>query len=423
MGLNGYLDCLTRAIFYLCCSKLEDMSRIYLDHAATTPVRDVALDAFVTQAKRNGNASALHSAGRSVKFQVAEARDRLAATLTADPSEILFTAGGTESDNLAIKGLFWANAPRDVIIATRVEHPAVIETLDWLEAHEDATVVFVDVTEEGFVDVESWKAALQEHEGRIALATLMWANNEIGTIQPIETIAALCQDAGVDLHVDAVQAFGAIPVTFVPGITTMALSGHKIGAPVGIGALLVRRDAKPVPVLHGGGQEREIRSGTTADALILAFAAAAEEATANLAEESARLAGLRDQLIDAVQERIPDAKLQGPKDANYRLPTNVHFSFAGAEGDSLLFGLDMAGIESSTGSACNAGVSRPSHVILATGQDEAAARSTQRFSLGHTTTQEDIDAVLESLPGIYRAAADAGMAAEMSSIRTANSHR
>lgn len=399
------------------------MSRIYLDHAATTPVRDAALEAFVSQAKRNGNASALHSAGRSVKFHVEDARDRLAATLDADPTEILFTAGGTESDNLALKGLYWANRPNDVILATGIEHPAVIETLEWLEARENATVVFVDVTEEGFVDVGAFKAALEEYAGRIAVATLMWANNEIGTIQPVEQIAELCQAAGVDFHVDAVQAFGSLPITFAPGMTTMALSGHKIGAPVGIGALLVRRDAKPVPVLHGGGQEREIRSGTIADALILAFAAAAVEATQNLSEESTRLAGLRDQLIHAIQEHIPTAKLQGPADPNYRLPTNVHFSFAGAEGDSLLFVLDMAGIESSTGSACNAGVSRPSHVILATGQNESAARSTQRFSLGHTTTQEDIDAVIAALPGIYRAAAEAGMAAEKSSIRTANSHR
>ena len=399
------------------------MTRIYLDHAATTPVRSTALDAFVAQAQRNGNASALHSAGRSVKLHVEDARDQLAATLAADPTEILFTAGGTEADNLALKGLYWANQPNDVIIATGIEHPAVLETLDWLEAHESATVAYVDVTPEGFVDVDAWQDALQQYRGRIAVATLMWANNEIGTIQPIVQIAQLCQAEGVDFHVDAVQAFGAVPITFGQGITTMAISGHKIGAPVGIGALLVRRDAKPTPVLHGGGQEREIRSGTTADALIAAFAAAAVEAHTNLTTEAARLAGLRNQLLAAIQRDIPEAKLQGPANMDYRLPTNVHFSFAGAEGDSLLFGLDMAGIESSTGSACNAGVSRPSHVVLATGQDEAAARSTQRFSLGHTTTQEDIDAVITELPGIYRAAADAGMAAQMSSIRTANSHR
>lgn len=403
------------------------MSRIYLDHAATTPVRDAALEAFIAQAKQPGNASALHTAGRSVKLQVADARDRLAATLDADPTEVIFTAGGTESDNLGIKGLYLAaraaDLAKNVVVATRIEHPAVMESLEWLESHEHAELIFVDVTDEGFVDVAAWQAALDRHRGRIALATLMWANNEIGTIQPIEQIAALCQTDNVAFHVDAVQAFGALPITFADGITTMALSGHKIGAPVGVGALLVRRDAKPTPVLHGGGQERDIRSGTTADALIAAFAAAAEDATTNLADESARLAGLRDQLIAGIQAAIPEAKLQGPRDPEYRLPTNVHFSFAQAEGDSLLFGLDMAGIESSTGSACNAGVSRPSQVILATGQDEAAARSTQRFSLGHTTTQEDIDGVLTALPGIYRAAAQAGMAAEKSSIRTANSHR
>ena len=403
------------------------MSRIYLDHAATTPVRDAALEAFITQAKRPGNAAALHSAGRSAKLHVADARDRFAATLDAHPTEVLFTAGGTESDNLGIKGLYLAaradNVARNVIIATGIEHPAVAESIEWLAAHEGAEVVLVPVTEEGFVDVDAWRTALQDHRDRIAVATLMWANNEIGTIQPIEEVAALCQAEGVPFHVDAVQAFGAVPITFADGVTTMALSGHKIGAPVGIGALLVRRDAKLTPVLHGGGQERDIRSGTTADALIAAFAAAATEATDNVPAEAARLGALRDQLINGIQSTIPEAKLQGPQDSAYRLPTNVHFSFAQAEGDSLLFGLDMAGIESSTGSACNAGVSRPSQVILATGQDEAAARSTQRFSLGHTTTQADIDAVLEALPGIYRAAADAGMAAEQSSIRTANSHR
>lgn len=403
------------------------MSRIYLDHAATTPVRPAALDAFVRQAQRIGNASALHSAGRTVKLQVADARDRLAATLDAHPSEIIFTSGGTEADNLAIKGLYLANRAghetKNVIIATGIEHPAVTDSLDWLATHEGAEVVFVDVDAEGFVDLNAWQHALATYRDRIALATLMWANNEIGTIQPIAQVAQSCAAHDVDLHVDAVQAFGTIDAKFLPGITTMAISGHKIGAPVGIGALLVRRDAKPLPVLHGGGQERDIRSGTTADALIVSFATAAEEATAQLAEESARLAGLRDQLITAIQHHIPQAKLQGPADGNYRLPTNVHFSFAGAEGDSLLFGLDMAGIESSTGSACNAGVSRPSQVILATGQDEAAARSTQRFSLGHTTTQTDIDAVIAALPDIYQAAAKAGMTAQTSSIRTANSHR
>lgn len=403
------------------------MSRIYLDHAATTPVRPAALAAFVTQAQRLGNASALHSAGRSVKLQVADARDRLAATLGARPSEIIFTSGGTEADNLGIKGLYLAQREADetknVILATGIEHPAVADSLEWLATHEGARLVFIDVDAEGFVDLEAWRAAMTTDRGRIAVATLMWANNEIGTVQPIEQLAELCATEHVAFHVDAVQAFGTLPITFAPGITTMAISGHKIGAPVGIGALLVRRDAKPTPVLHGGGQERDIRSGTTADALIVAFAAAAEEATANLTEESTRLAGLRDQLITAIAHAIPEAKLQGPADGNYRLPTNVHFSFAGAEGDSLLFGLDMAGIESSTGSACNAGVSRPSQVILATGQDEAAARSTQRFSLGHTTTQADIDAVIATLPGVYQAAAKAGMTAHTSSIRTANSHR
>lgn len=416
--------------------------RSYLDHAATTPTRQAALEAFAELSARGGNASALHSSGRGAKLAVEDARDRLASTLGAHASEIIFTAGGTEADNLALKGLWWARraqtgpaAERRRILLTGIEHHAVLDTVSWLEEYEGAELEFIPVSATGRVDEEAWRAALADAPETIALATLMWANNEIGTVQPVERLAQACREAGVPFHVDGVQAFGILDVDFARlGATTLAISGHKIGAPVGIGALVTRRDAVVTPLLHGGGQERDIRSGTLPGPLIAAFAAAAEEATAQLPAERERLAGLRDALIERIQTAIPDARVQGELDVDpdtgeplapgtRRLPGNVHFCFPGCEGDSLLFGLDMARVESSTGSACTAGVSRPSHVLIAAGADEATARSTQRFSLGHTSSAADVDHVLDVLPAVYEQARRAGMAGEDSRIRTANSHR
>lgn len=416
--------------------------RSYLDHAATTETRPTALEAFAEHSVRRGNASALHSSGRGAKLAVEDARDRLASTLGAHPSEIIFTAGGTEADNLALKGLWWARradpqhgAARRRILLTGIEHHAVLDTVTWLEAHEGAELEFIPVSATGRVDEDAWRAALADAPETIALATMMWANNEIGTVQPVAQLAQWCRDAEVPFHVDAVQAFGILDLDFAAvGATTLAVSGHKIGAPVGIGALVTRRDAAVTPLLHGGGQERDIRSGTIPGPLIAAFAAAAEEASSQLPAERARLAGLRDRLIEGIRTAIPDAQVQGELDVDpetgerlapgtRRLPGNVHVSFPGCEGDSLLFGLDMAGVESSTGSACTAGVSRPSHVLIAAGADESTARSTQRFSLGHTSSAADVDHVLDVLPAVYEQARRAGMAGEDSRIRTANSHR
>ncbi|AXR73161.1 MULTISPECIES: cysteine desulfurase family protein [Auritidibacter] len=413
--------------------------RVYLDHAATSPTRPEAIEAFVDQSQRIGNASSLHTAGRGTKLRVEDARDRLAAVLGAHPTEVIYTSGGTESDNLGLQGLYHARHRRDPrrhqILFTGIEHAAVIDTLEALEAHHGAELIQVPVDATGRVEVEAWKDAIDQHADQLALATMMYANNEIGTVQPIAELAEATAAAELPFHVDAVQAFGALELHFDhPGVTTMAISGHKIGAPIGIGALLVRRDAQVAPVLFGGGQERDIRSGTMASALIVSFTAAAEVATANQQVERERLSGLRDRLIAGIQQAIPEAQLQGDQDRDpetgqhvpvgtRRLPGNVHFCFPGCEGDSLLFGLDMAGIESSTGSACTAGVSRPSHVVSATGADEQMARSTQRFSLGYTTTEADIQAVLSVLPGVYASAQRAGMAGQDSHIVTANSHR
>lgn len=404
-------------------------------------MRAVALDAFTNDAARVGNASSLHSAGRSAKLHVEDARDRLAGTLNAHPSEIIFTAGGTEADNLGLKGLWWARQTptRRRIILTGIEHHAVLDTAEWLETHEGAELVFIPVNRAGRVEVDAWRQAIAADPGSVALATMMWANNEIGTVQPIQQLAEICAEFQVPFHVDAVQAYGLLDVDFsasgpFAAVTSLAVSGHKIGATVGIGALLVRRDAKLTPVLHGGGQERDIRSGTLPTALIASFAVAAEAACADLPGQRAGYAKLRDRLIAGVEEYIPAAQLQGDVDVDpktgdtleagtLRLPNNVHFTFPGCEGDSILFGLDMAGVESSTGSACTAGVSRPSHVLIAAGASGDTARSTQRFSFGHTSGPDDVDHVLEVLPEICAQAARAGMVGHDSSIRTANSHR
>lgn len=368
---------------------------------------------------------------------VEESREALAAAAGCHPSEIIFTSGGTEADNLAVKGLYWsrrdADPARTRILCSPVEHHAVQDTVQWLEKHEGATVVWLPVDGDGVVPLDAIRAELEAHADTTALLTVMWANNEVGTVQDIPAITALAHSYGVPVHTDAVQAFGALPINFrAAGVDTMAISGHKIGGPVGIGALVVGRAVKLTPVMHGGGQERDIRSGTLDTPGIAAFAAAAAEVTGNLEAESARLRSLRNALIAGIEAAVPDAVLRGPRDDGgagsggeaaggmpRRLPGNAHFTFPGCEGDSLLFLLDLAGVESSTGSACTAGVPRPSHVLLAMGLSETEARGAQRFSLGHTTTPEDVETLLAALPEAYERAKKAGMASHVSSIQTA----
>ncbi len=395
----------------------------YLDHAATTPLSGAALAALTRELARTGNPSSLHGSGRRARRAVEDAREAIAAAAGAHPSEVIFTSGGTESDNLAVKGMYWSRVAEDPkrrrILCSAVEHHAVLDTVEWLERHEGAEVTWLPVDGEGVLDLDVLETELSRDPGSVALVTVMWANNEVGTIQPIPQIVELAHGAGVPMHSDAVQAFGSVPVQFKDsGLDAMSISGHKIGGPVGVGALLLGRAVKLTPVQHGGGQERDVRSGTLDTASIAAFAAAAEAAAAALPTESARIAALRDSLIDGVRERVPEAVLRGaPGDG--RLPGNAHFTFPGCEGDSLLFLLDLAGIESSTGSACTAGVPRPSHVLLAMGLDEETARGAQRFSLGHASTEADVDALLAALPEAYARAGQAGMAGHESSIQTA----
>jgi cysteine desulfurase len=368
----------------------------YLDHAATTPMLPEALDAYVAAARSIGNPSSLHTAGRHARRLVEESREQIAAVLGARPSEVVFTSGGTESDNLALKGLYWASG-RPAVAVSAVEHHAVLDSADWLAAHEGAEVITLPVTADGQLDVDVYADLLATRGDELAVVSVQWANNEAGTIQPIAELAALASRAGVPFHTDAVQAVGQVPVDFAAsGAAALTLTGHKLGGPVGVGALLLGRDVPCAPLLHGGGQERDVRSGTLDTAGVAAFAVAVESAVKNQPEYAARVAALRDELVAGVRAAVPDAIFNG--DVAHRLPGNAHFSFPGCEGDALLMLLDAAGVACSTGSACSAGVSQPSHVLLAMGADDEAARSSLRFTLGHTSTAADVTALLEALP-------------------------
>ncbi len=384
----------------------------YLDHAATTPMLPQAVEAYVSAAREVGNASSLHAAGRCARRKVEESRELIAAVLGARPSEVIFTGGGTESDNLAVKGIFWARRSADPartrVIASSVEHHAVLDAVQWLEEHEGATVSWLPVDADGTVRVDALRAELDEHADEVALMTVMWANNEVGTLQPVAELAALAAEHGIPYHSDAVQAIGQVPIDFAgSGVAALTVTGHKLGGPVGMGALLLGRDVAATPLLHGGGQERDVRSGTLDVPGIVAFATALESSVKAQPEYAMRVGALRDDLVNRVLAAVPDAIFNGhPTD---RLAGNAHFSFPGCEGDALLLLLDAAGIACSTGSACSAGVAQPSHVLLAMCADDDRARSSLRFSLGHTSTKADVEELVAALPGAVDRARRAGM--------------
>ena len=370
----------------------------YLDHAATTPMLPEAADAVAAAFRDTGNPSSLHAAGRRARRLVEESREQVAAAVGATPYEVVFTGGGTESDNLAVKGIYWARRAADPrrtrILAGAVEHHAVVDSVEWLQRHEGAEVTWLPVDAYGRVHPDALRAALDD---TAALVTVMWANNEVGTVQPIPALAAVAAGHGVPFHTDAVQAVGTLPVSFAEsGVSALTLTGHKLGGPVGAGALVLGRDVACAPLLHGGGQEREVRSGTVNTAAIAGLAVATSAAVAARPVTSARVRALRDELVAGVLSRVPGAVLSG--DPADRLPGNAHFSFPGCEGDSLLMLLDARGVECSTGSACSAGVARPSHVLTAMGVDAELARGSLRFSLGHTSTGADVAALLDALP-------------------------
>ncbi|AZS84947.1 cysteine desulfurase [Streptomyces griseoviridis] len=381
----------------------------YLDHAATTPMLPEAVEALTAHLGTTGNASSLHASGRGARRTVEESRETLAEALGARPSEIVFTSGGTEADNLAVKGLYWsrrdADPARTRVLSSPVEHHAVLDAVHWLGEHEGATVEYLPVDRHGRVHPDALREAITRNPDDVALATVMWANNEIGTILPVRELAYVAAEFGVPLHADAVQAFGQVPVDFAAsGLAAMTVSAHKVGGPYGIGALLLGREHTPVPVLHGGGQERHVRSGTLDVPAVASFAVAGRLAAERRAWFAREIGALRDSLVEAVRGAVPDAILGG--DPAHRLPANAHFTFPGCEGDSLLLLLDAQGIECSTGSACTAGVAQPSHVLLATGTDPDLARGTLRFSLGHTSTPADVEAVGKAIgPAVERARA------------------
>jgi cysteine desulfurase len=371
---------------------------VYLDHAATAPMLPEAITAMTEELAQLGNPSSLHNAGRRTRRVVEESREQIAEAFCARPSEVIFTSGGTEADNLAVKGLFWARRSagprRRRVLLTAAEHHAVLDSAQWLASHEGAEICWLAVDETGTTSADILRAAIESDPASVALASVMWANNEVGTIAPVAELAAVSAEYGIPFHTDAVQAAAQVPVHFAAsGADALTITGHKLGGPLGVGALLLARGAQPVPVLHGGGQESDVRSGTLDAPAIRAFAAAAQVVAKSRDAEAVRLAAVRDDLVGRVLAAVPGAVLNGAAPGAGRLPGNAHFSFPGCEGDALLMLLDAKGIACSTGSACTAGVARPSHVLLAMGADEGRARGTLRFSLGATTTQADSAAV------------------------------
>ena len=382
----------------------------YLDYAATAPLRPQARAAMEQQWEQVGNPSSLHTAGRHARRVVEESREQIAGLIGAKPGDILFTSGGTEADNLAIKGMYWARAEDGRGIAlSAIEHHAVLDPAEWIAEHEAGALHWLPVDGAGAVDLAALERVVRDP--RVMTCSVMWANNEIGTVQPVEQIAELCRETNTWFHTDAVQALGQVPMSIAASRAhAVTLSGHKVGGPVGVGALVVDPELPLTPVLHGGGQERTVRSGTVDAAGIAAFAVAVETAVRDVTAHAAAVRELRNRLVRGVLEAVPQAVLNGSPDLDGggRLPANAHFSFPGCEGDAMLMLLDAAGIDCSTGSACTAGVPEPSHVLVALGADEATARSSLRFSLGRSSTEADVDRLLQALPAVVERAGRAG---------------
>jgi cysteine desulfurase len=406
---------------------------VYLDHAATTPLLPAARSAYIDALSLVGNPSSIHSQGQEAKRMLEEAREAIAESVGAEPVEVILTSGGTESINLGVKGLWWARqggaagapgatgAPgaRPVVLMPGGEHHATVDAVGWLARHEGAQVVGLPVDSVGRLDPAVLRSALELHGASVALVTLIWANNEVGTVQPVASLVAVAAEFGVPVHVDAVAAYGYLPIDFhAVGAAALSVSAHKIGGPVGVGALVLARRSTVEPLIHGGNQQR-VRSGTQDAAGAAAFAAAARGVTREFSDGPsafvASLAALRDRLVAGVRSAVPEAVLRGDDPAadggRGRLPGNAHFTFPGCEGDSLLFLLDMAGFSVSTGSACQAGVPEVSHVLTAMGVPDDEARGALRFTLGHGSTAEEIDALVTALPAAYSSARRAGFAA------------
>jgi len=363
---------------------------VYLDHAATTPMFDVAIDAMNTSLRKLGNPSSLHTEGRSTRKDVEDAREKIARAVGCLASEIIFTGSGTEADNAAIKGLFW-NSPKKVVVVSSIEHHAVLDPAHWLVEHEGAELIEIPVNAEGVIDLDFLRQVVAARGSEIALISVMHSNNETGVIQPIGEVVKIAGD--IPVHTDAVQSFTKVPLSSKDlGLFAMTISGHKVGGPLGIGALILRRAVEIPALLHGGGQERDIRSGTLNAPSIVAFAAAVE---ANL-YDAKRIAQLRDSFEAGVVALRPDAVINGHSAP--RLPGISNITFPGTQSDSLLLLMDSEKVSCSTGAACTAGVHRPSHVLMAMGLTDVVSQSSLRFSFGTTNSSSDVEYALSVLP-------------------------
>jgi cysteine desulfurase len=373
------------------------MNSVYLDHAATTPILPQALSAFTEQASKLGNPSSLHTQGRATRKDLEDARESIAKAVGCLPSEVIFTASGTEANNIALKGLFWLGRKngRNVVVISAIEHHAILDPAKWLADQEGAEVIEVPVTADGVIDLNFLSDLIAKRGDEIAVISVMHANNETGVLQPIAEVVKLA--GSIPVHSDAVQSFGKVDLDYKAlGLYAMTLSAHKIGGPLGIGALILRRAVEIPALLHGGGQEREIRSGTLNAPAIVAFAAAAD---AHAYDRDA-IAKLRDEFAQRVVTEIPDAFINGSKVD--RLPGIVNITFPRTESDTLLLLLDSEKVSCSTGSACSAGVHRPSHVLMAMGHDDISAQSSLRFSFGSSNTAAEVDYVMSVLPGVIQ---------------------
>jgi len=386
--------------------------RVYLDHAATTPIRPEVLAVYLDALQGTGNPSSVHKFGQDARNVLEAARESLALSVGSNRSEVIFTSGGTESDNLAVKGLYWArkgeSPSRNIIITAATEHHGVLDPIYWLVDNQDAEVALVPVDSRGVFDLDWLAAFIDENADKIALISLMWANNETGVIADMKSIVELAGKYDLPVHSDAVAAFGHLPIDFnESGLAAMSISAHKIGGPVGVGALIVGRAVKLTSLVHGGGQERGMRSGTMDAAGATAFAKAAELTIAQFAGHCLHVAKLRDRLVAGVLAIAADVRFSRGDAPG--LPDNAHFTFPGCSADSMIFLLDAAGVSVSAGSACTAGVNRPSHVLLAMGRSENEASGALRVTLGYPSTDADVDAFLAALPSVYSSAKKAGL--------------
>ena len=385
---------------------------VYLDHAATSPIRASVLELYVATLSEIGNPASVHSFGQHSRQILEQAREEIAKAINCDRNEVIFTSGGTESDNLAIKGIYWdvnsKDPSKNVIVSAAAEHHAVLDAINWLVDSQNAELYLIPSDDQGVLDIAAMERYLEQNASRVALISVMWANNEIGVIHPISEITKIARSYQIPVHSDAIAALGYIPVDFAEyGLAAMTITGHKLGGPVGSGALILGRDQKLTPVNHGGGQERNLRSGTPDAASAAALALTITEAITDQ-ENLAQKHKIMSQRIIAGVKQIASDVIVSAENAP-RLPNNVHFRFPGCLGDSLLFLLDHDGVSISTGSACTAGVSGPSHVVLSLGASNDEAMGTLRITLGHSTKDQDIDAFLEAFPKAYQGAKKAAL--------------